>query len=140
MVKRVYRSSSARLRAARTARLSAPSDRHSAISTDNAAAVVPPGLVTASRNAEATTCPPPAGRRPPPRWRGQIFGLGARQAFRHTGFGQGFRHQEQIGGPGTRNRRDTVDQFFLPHPFGVAQRRSSDAARFLSAAVTPLAA
>ena len=48
-----HRSSSARLRAARTARFINGISPSSAISTYSAAAVVPPGLVTASRSAEA---------------------------------------------------------------------------------------
>ena len=95
-----------------------------AISTFSAAAVVPPGLVTASRNAlrrRFVRRQQRAGARH--RGAGQFFRLVARQAFRDAGFGHRFGHQEQIGGAGTGHGRDAVDQIFLRHPDGLAQRR-----------------
>ena len=118
------RNSSARLRAAWTARLISATKPSSAISTDSAAAVVPPGLVTASRKRRSRRLVRRQQRAGAGHGgAGEFLGLVARQAFRDAGFGQGFGHQEQIGGAGARHRGDAVDQLFLGHPHGLAQRR-----------------
>ena len=101
--------------------------------------MVPPGLVTASRKALAGDCvcgQQRAGARHG--GAGEFLGLIARQAFGHARFRQRFRHQEQIGGAGTRHGRDTVDQIFFRDPDGLAQRRQQRLRRaFLSASVVP---